>query len=554
MRGRRVQRTNAARMQMTLLNPDALCGIVFVKEPLMAKILFMLIVDMSRCHPKLSYLCAQYCAVEHGTDPLELKECQRQGKKQEDVLKKFRMHECNLLLATPALEEGIDLPRCNLVLRWDVPPSYRSYLLCRGRARAPRSAAAVLSGAGHGQTDQLLRNVAIYRELDQIITRKCGCGIQNEPPQVEEDHADTLNNIIKPYVPVLLKNPNKTTNFIENKAQAVKTESIENESKKNSDKSDSKNSDENDSKSSDTSDPTDTSEALVRTENNLKNENLVCNKCTGVKPCASAECLCVNGSDVKTDVRYEVKSDAEVVASVDLNTAIALINRYCGKLPSDTFTRLAPQWWMETVQLPDESGTHRTAYICTLRLPLNCPVKYNIVGHPMPTVVLAKRMVALQACRILHKSGELDDNLMPIGKENFKAAELETNSNTDDETNDSARPGTTKRRQYYYKRTAWAFTDCQPVIDTSDSEIDSPENGAPEATPTENKEIKGGKRNMLYAIVCRLCCALPERYNTRGRRLHAPQHAAQALGILMARDRPTRWDVLWMNEHLFTTF
>ncbi|KAG6460082.1 hypothetical protein O3G_MSEX011760 [Manduca sexta] len=558
MRGRRVQRTNAARMQMTLLNPDALCGIVFVKEPLMAKILFMLIVDMSRCHPKLSYLCAQYCAVEHGTDPLELKECQRQGKKQEDVLKKFRMHECNLLLATPALEEGIDLPRCNLVLRWDVPPSYRSYLLCRGRARAPRSAAAVLSGAGHGQTDQLLRNVAIYRELDQIITRKCGCGIQNEPPQVEEDHADTLNNIIKPYVPVLLKNPNKTTNFIENKAQEVKTESIENESKTNSDKSDSKNSDENDSKSSDTSDPTDTSEALVRTENNLKNENLVCNKCTGVKPCASAECLCVNGSDVKTDVRYEVKSDAEVVASVDLNTAIALINRYCGKLPSDTFTRLAPQWWMETVQLPDESGTHRTAYICTLRLPLNCPVKYNI-GHPMPTVVLAKRMVALQACRILHKSGELDDNLMPIGKENFKAAELETNSNTDDETNDSARPGTTKRRQYYYKRTAWAFTDCQPVIDTSDSEIDSPENGAPEGTPTENKEIKGeckidiklpislgnvydkvsGKRNMLYAIVCRLCCALPERYNTRGRRLHAPQHAAQALGILMARDRPT---------------
>ena len=34
----------------------------------------------------------------------------------------------------------------------------------------------------------------------------------------------------------------------------------------------------------------------------------------------------------------------------------------------------------------------------------------------MPTRVLARRMVALQACRILHKSGELDDQLMPIGK------------------------------------------------------------------------------------------------------------------------------------------
>lgn len=46
------------------------------------------------------------------------------------------MHECNLLIATSVLEEGIELPRCNLVVRFDEPKTYRSYVHCKGRARA----------------------------------------------------------------------------------------------------------------------------------------------------------------------------------------------------------------------------------------------------------------------------------------------------------------------------------------------------------------------------------------------------------------------------------
>lgn len=46
------------------------------------------------------------------------------------------MHECNLLIATSVLEEGIELPRCNLVVRFDEPQTYRSYVHCKGRARA----------------------------------------------------------------------------------------------------------------------------------------------------------------------------------------------------------------------------------------------------------------------------------------------------------------------------------------------------------------------------------------------------------------------------------
>ncbi|XP_026315245.1 endoribonuclease Dcr-1-like [Hyposmocoma kahamanoa] len=489
-RGRgRVQRSNAARAQQLQQNPDALCGIVFMKEALMAKIMFMLIVDMSRCCSKLWFLCAQYCAVERPADPAnEPRECQRQGKKQEDVLKKFRMHECNLLLATSALEEGIDLPRCNLVIRWDVPASYRSYGLCRSRARAARAACALLSNAAPPSTAVLLHNVATYRELDQIITRKCGCGIQEEPPQAEEDHADCFTSFIKPYTPLDNESNNKPNN--------------ENRGKQNNENCD------NDSKNKINGDipskGTETIENRINDSTDVINEisdNLFCNKCNNKRNSADIECSCmivkITNFNENRSNDFKKNKNEDSIASVDLNSAIALINRYCGKLPSDTFTRLAPQWWMEKLKLGD-----RTAYICTLRLPLNCPVKYNIVGHPMPTRVLARRMVALQACRILHKSGELDNQLMPIGKENFKAAELETTGNVCDTTDatDTARPGTTKRRQYYFKRTAWMFTDCQPVVDASDSEVEPPEAIAiekpdnTEATNIPNTNVEPRKR------------------------------------------------------------
>ncbi|KAJ8704864.1 hypothetical protein PYW08_012184 [Mythimna loreyi] len=821
LRGRtRLQRNNAARALQMQQNPDALCGIVYMKEPLIAKIMFAIMVDMSRCNESLSYISAQYCATENPADPgTEPRECQRQGKRQEDVLKKFRMHECNLLLATPALEEGIDLPRCNLVLRWDVPVSYRSYGLCRGRARATRSTAALLCSDNTETTEMLLHNVATYRELDQIISRKCGCGIQDEPPQVEEDHADAFTNFIKPYSPndnitnfntnknsqkvnfednakgkdtiatkpdtvndtvtntkgkkrkksknknrddksndkkdvskitaeenseinknICLDNANKieindtnnlevndkrrdiknksvnevldivtntindVSNAMGNVSDAINKDGIEElinqmedlttigvqhnsetgeievnldktvkendfkevnvkemdakdenqdkilSSKENIDKNQEfnnevltnnldtqKESDKNIQNSNNSSKQLTTGDLTVGDSNNLDtqkesdkniqilnntslteqlttgdtkkevvletecdnlnsnlnrdNQNLIvnhdnqssivnhdsqsvskdsCDKCFNMK--INGVCLCSN-----VDLYYQLLAkanicrseskksviDCDTTASVDLSTAIALINRYCGKLPSDTFTRLAPQWWMEEVQLPiSGSQDTKTAYICTLRLPLNCPVKYNIVGHPMPTRVLARRMVALQACRILHKSGELDNQLMPIGKENFKAVELEAVNTMcayiggENDANDSARPGSTKRRQYYYKRTAWAFTDCQPVIDTTDAEIypgqdlesidiesdtESPKKEGKSKEKIKDAKVKEGsakKRNMLYAIVSKLWCALPERYNTRGRKLHAPQLASQAIGILMSRHEP----------------
>lgn len=48
--------------------------------------------------------------------------------------------------------------------------------------------------------------------------------------------------------------------------------------------------------------------------------------------------------------------------------------RYCAKLPSDTFTRLTPMWWVERIFYNNQD-----MYFCTIRLPINSPVKQDIV-------------------------------------------------------------------------------------------------------------------------------------------------------------------------------
>lgn len=179
-------------------------------------------------------------------------------------------------------------------------------------------------------------------------------------------------------------------------------------------------------------------------------------------------------------------------------------------MPSDTFTKLTPEWKIWPIQVQDLE-----MYICSLRLPINSPLKYSVSSYPMPNKALAKRVAALQLCVRLHKENEIDDYLMPVGKENFKANPQDTEipALPGDEKMDTsdARPGTTKRRQYYYKKIADALTDCKP---------------------------EARQPCYLYHIHMMLSCPLPEEQNTRGRKIYPPEESAIGFGILTYKKIP----------------
>lgn len=65
-------------------------------------------------------------------------------KEQEEMLDKFRHAELDLLVATSVLEEGVDVPICRSIIRFNPPPNITSWIQSRGRARAQRSSFVVM--------------------------------------------------------------------------------------------------------------------------------------------------------------------------------------------------------------------------------------------------------------------------------------------------------------------------------------------------------------------------------------------------------------------------
>ncbi|XP_054928461.2 endoribonuclease Dcr-1 isoform X3 [Dermacentor andersoni] len=342
-------------------DPNALCGIVFVRQRITAYILSMWLSKLAtRCPNEYGFITPNFLVGRTAPSALGESSSNRSSgslrslpntltplglQRQEEVLQKFRSRECNLLVATSVVEEGIEVPRCNLVVRFDPPENFRAYVQSKGKAKAAGSRYFVL--VPHDESGRFLGDLHDYRTTEQILLERSHVEDTTIDEEVDAAYADSLKPAYKPL-------------------------------------------------------------------------------------------------------------EAEDAPRVTMSTAIALVNRYCAKLPSDTFTRLTPISSMAEVET---EGAEETLYSCSLRLPINSPLRRCIVGDPMPSKLLAKQAAALKTCEELHRMGELDDNLVPQGKEAMRMALDQGSAGRfpeEDIQPGGPRPGTTKRRQYYDKKvTPW---------------------------------------------------------------------------------------------------
>uniref|UniRef100_W5KTV6 ribonuclease III n=1 Tax=Astyanax mexicanus TaxID=7994 RepID=W5KTV6_ASTMX len=372
---------------------NILCGIIFVERRYTAVVLNRLIKEAGKQDPELAYISSNFITGHSiGKNQPRNKQMEVEFRKQEEVLRKFRAHETNLLIATSIVEEGVDIPKCNLVVRFDLPTEYRSYVQSKGRARAPVSNYIML--ADSECTKAFEEDLKTYKAIEKILRNKCSKSAECNDYEVDSVLDD--DNILPPYV-------------------------------------------------------------------------------------------------LRTD---------DGGPRVTINTAIGHINRYCARLPSDPFTHLAPK--CKTAELK------ASVYQSTLFLPINSPLREPIKGPLMPCARLAEKAVALHCCEKLHKIGELDDHLMPVGKETVKYEE-ELDLHEEEETNVPGRPGSTKRRQCYPKAIPECLRGSYPVPEQS---------------------------YYLYVIGMVLTTPLPDELNFRRRKLYPPEDTTRCFGILTAKPIP----------------
>lgn len=96
---------------------------------------------------------------------------------QQEVIRKFRDGTLNLLVATSVAEEGLDIPQCNVIVRYGLLTNEISMVQARGRARANESVYSFVATQGsrelrREQTNEALeilmeRAVAAVQQMDQ---------------------------------------------------------------------------------------------------------------------------------------------------------------------------------------------------------------------------------------------------------------------------------------------------------------------------------------------------------------------------------------------------
>lgn len=114
------------------------------------------------------------------------------------VIDRFRKSDINLIVASSVLEEGIDLQMCNLVLSFDEPDSFRSYIQRKGRARMSTSTYATL--VSDNEASKFLAKCVEYRQIDQVLRQYLiGKTIDRPEPSVSDISREFANIHIVPF-------------------------------------------------------------------------------------------------------------------------------------------------------------------------------------------------------------------------------------------------------------------------------------------------------------------------------------------------------------------
>ena len=150
----------------TCSNPDFL-ALVFVDRVLFSYVISKYVERLAsltnNTHIKPNFF------VGNNNDYQNFKFIRESVKNFENTIKDFKNRNYNLLITTSVLEEGIDIGRCSLVIRFSEPATYREFVQSKGRARAQDSIYVIMQD----KEDSSFKNsMDIFKKTEKYLNYK----------------------------------------------------------------------------------------------------------------------------------------------------------------------------------------------------------------------------------------------------------------------------------------------------------------------------------------------------------------------------------------------
>ncbi|XP_034829181.1 endoribonuclease Dicer isoform X3 [Maniola hyperantus] len=183
-------------------NRNALSGLVLTQQRFTTKVLYNLLKDVKEVNPiEFGFLKHDFI-VGFNINPFTNTREQHYTKKlSQQALLKFKNGNLNCLISTSVLEEGVDIPQCLLVVRYDQPLEYRSYIQSKGRARSKVSSFVLL--VDESRRGKFALQYLEFQKIEEYVHKLLHGSAEERAAPTEEDVQDNLyddDDDIPPYV------------------------------------------------------------------------------------------------------------------------------------------------------------------------------------------------------------------------------------------------------------------------------------------------------------------------------------------------------------------
>uniref|UniRef100_A0A1B6DNE2 Uncharacterized protein n=1 Tax=Clastoptera arizonana TaxID=38151 RepID=A0A1B6DNE2_9HEMI len=178
-------------------------AIIFVQRRFTAKVLYYIFKDLKTMDKRYQNIKPDFIVGFNANPFKDTREGHLKKKWNREVLNKFSGGEVNVLFASDVIEEGTDLQLCNLVIKFDKPLDFRSYVQSKGRARNRKSKFFLFRCI---DDDKFNPNHGKFKSIESTLVDLLGAGKsldRNEPGDVEiQKHLyNTSVQGLEPFMP-----------------------------------------------------------------------------------------------------------------------------------------------------------------------------------------------------------------------------------------------------------------------------------------------------------------------------------------------------------------